>query len=69
MCSSDLRADVIIRLWDFQVGEPGSGALASTVAGTASVIGFADRAGVPLPSDIPEKWCGAYGLILALAEA
>ncbi|MFP6747669.1 MAG: CoA transferase [Alphaproteobacteria bacterium] len=61
-------ADCVIRLWDFQVGRPGSGTLASAVSGAAAVIGHAGSAGVSLPSDMPEKWCGAYGVILALAE-
>lgn len=62
-------ADCVIRLWDFQVGYPGSGTLASAASGAASVIGHKSGAGVPLPGDIPEKWCGMYGVILALAEA
>ena len=61
-------ADCVIRLWDYQVGRPGSGTLASAVSGAAAVIGHADGPGVPLPSDMPEKWCGMYGVILALAE-
>ncbi len=62
------KAYCVIRLWDFQVGRPGSGALASAVSGAAAVIGYPDSPGVPLPADMPEKWCGAYGVILALAE-
>jgi crotonobetainyl-CoA:carnitine CoA-transferase CaiB-like acyl-CoA transferase len=62
------EADCVIRLWDFQVGLPGSGALASAVSGAAAVIGHAGRSTMPLPADMPEKWCGAYGVILALAE-
>ncbi len=62
------EADCVIRLWDFQVGRLGSGALASAVSGAAAVIGRAGAAGVALPSDMPEKWCGVYGVILALAE-
>jgi crotonobetainyl-CoA:carnitine CoA-transferase CaiB-like acyl-CoA transferase len=61
-------AECVIRLWDFQVGHAGTGAMASAVSGAASVIGHADTAGVPLPADMPEKWCGIYGVILALAE-
>lgn len=57
-----------IRLWDFQVGYGGTGTLASAVSGAAAVIGSPDRPGVPLPVDMPEKWCAAYGVILALAE-
>ncbi len=62
------NADCVIRLWDYQVGHPGSGTLASAVSGAAAVIGHAGGPGVPLPSDMPEKWCGMYGVILALAE-
>ena len=64
-----VNADCVIRLWDFQVGFPGSGILASAVSGAASVIGHRDGPGIPLPADMPEKWCGMYGVILALAEA
>ncbi|MBT3332095.1 MAG: hypothetical protein HN394_11360 [Rhodospirillaceae bacterium] len=61
-------ANCVIRLWDYQVGHPGTGALASAVSGAAAVIGHKGGPGVPLPSDMPEKWCGIYGVILALAE-
>ena len=64
-----VNADCVIRLWDFQVGFPGNGILASAVSGAASVIGHRDGPGIPLPADMPEKWCGMYGVILALAEA
>ena len=57
-----------IRLWDFQVGMEGSGADASAVAGPAAVIGHGDGPGLPLPADMPEKWCGLVGAMLALAE-
>ena len=60
--------DCVIRLWDFQVGAKGSGALASAVAGPSSVIGYPGKTNGLLPADMPEKWCGAYGVILALAE-
>ncbi len=63
------EAACVIRLWDFQVGCRGSGVLASAVGGAASVIGYRDGPGRPLPADMPEKWCGIYGVILALAEA
>ena len=58
-----------IRLWDFQVGMGGSGADACAVAGPAAAIGHTDGSGLPLPADMPEKWCGLVGAILALAEA
>ena len=58
----------IIRLWDHQVGHAGSGALASAVSGAATVIGHSDGPPVPLPVEMPEKWCGAHGVMLALAE-
>lgn len=58
----------IIRLWDHQVGFAGGGALASAVSGAATVIGHGDGAPVALPVEMPEKWCGAHGVMLALAE-
>lgn len=61
-------ARAVIRLWDFQVGMAGTGVDAAAVSGASAVIGRADGPGLPLPADMPEKWCGAYGLILALAE-
>ncbi|MBV39088.1 MAG: hypothetical protein CMM23_10625 [Rhodospirillaceae bacterium] len=61
-------ADCVIRLWDFQVGRAGGGALASAVSGASAVIGHADKTPLLLPADLPEKWCGVYGVILALAE-
>ncbi len=57
-----------IRLWDFQVGQAGSGILASAAGGAAAVIGRADGPPLPLPAEMPEKWCALYGVILALAE-
>ena len=68
LAPSDSAADCVIRVWDFQVGRAGSGALASAVAGPSSVIGHPGQANGLLPADMPEKWCGAYGVILALAE-
>lgn len=62
------NARCVIRLWDFQVGLSGTGVMASAVSGASAVIGHPDKPGVPLPADMPEKWCGAYGAILALAE-
>ncbi|MBH67676.1 MAG: hypothetical protein CMM58_04920 [Rhodospirillaceae bacterium] len=62
------HAEVNIRLWDYQVGHRGTGIHASAVSGAASTIGYRDGPGVGLPNDIPEKWCGAYGAILALSE-
>ncbi|MGI9426345.1 MAG: CoA transferase, partial [Hyphomicrobiaceae bacterium] len=58
----------MIRLWDFQVGLAGSGVHASAVSGAAAVIGHADGQPEPLPVEMPEKWCGAHGVMLALAE-
>ena len=57
-----------IKLWDYQVGYQGNGALASAVSGAATVIGNADGPPVPLPAEMPEKWCGLHGAMLALAE-
>ncbi len=69
---SDLKTSsnnkVNIRLWDYQVGFKGTGIHACAVSGAASSIGHSDGPGVALPNDIPEKWCGAYGAILALSE-
>lgn len=62
------EASCLIRLWDFQVGRAGTGGHASAVSGAATVIGVPGRPPVALPVDIPEKWCGAYGAILALSE-
>ena len=58
----------VIRLWDFQVGRAGSGLLASAIAGASTVIGLPGGPSGALPADVPEKWCGLYGAILALAE-
>lgn len=62
------EADCVIRLWDFQVGHASGGALASAVSGASAVLGHAGEAPLFLPADMPEKWCGLYGVILALAE-
>ena len=62
------RGVSVIRLWDFQVGFAGNGVLASAISGAAAAIGYPGRPGVPLPADMPEKWCAAYGVIIALAE-
>ena len=67
-CSEDRARDCEIRLWDFQVGRPGGGVLASAASGAAAVIGRADGPALPLPAEMPEKWCALYGVILALAE-
>ena len=61
-------ASCVIRLWDFQVGIAGNGILASAVSGAAAVIGRPGKPGVALPVEMPEKWCAAYGVIIALAE-
>lgn len=61
-------ASCVIRLWDFQVGFAGNGILASAVSGAAAVIGRPGEPGVALPVEMPEKWCAAYGVIIALAE-
>ena len=57
-----------IRLWDFQVGRGGCGHLATAVSGAGTVIGAPGSPAGTLPADVPEKWCGLYGAILALAE-
>ena len=65
----DVDAPCVIRLWDNQVDMSGDGIFASALSGAATVIGRADGPAIPLPADMPEKWCGAHGVILALAEA
>lgn len=67
--ADDFDARCVIRLWDNQVGMSGDGVFASALSGAATVIGRADGPAIPLPADMPEKWCGAHGVILALAEA
>ncbi len=57
-----------VRVWDYQVGHDGCGEHASAISGAATVIGKADGEPVPLPVEMPEKWCGLYGAMLALAE-
>jgi crotonobetainyl-CoA:carnitine CoA-transferase CaiB-like acyl-CoA transferase len=68
--ASENYSDVscVIRLWDYQVGMAGSGVLASAASGAAAVIGHPGEPGVALPVEMPEKWCAAYGVIIALAE-
>ena len=66
--SDHREPECLIRLWDFQVGRSGGGVLASAVSGASAVIGRADGLPLPLPAEMPEKWCGLYGVILALAE-
>jgi crotonobetainyl-CoA:carnitine CoA-transferase CaiB-like acyl-CoA transferase len=67
--TTDSILGTTIRTWDYQVGMPGNGVLASASSGAATVIGKADGPAVPLPADMPEKWCGAFAAILALAES
>ena len=62
------RDGPVIGLHDFQVGMEGTGADASMVAGAAAAIGYPEGPGIPLPADMPEKWCGLFGAILAMAE-
>jgi hypothetical protein len=55
-----------IWLWDYEVGRPGVGTMASAVSGVSAVIG--EPGGPPgvLPAHIPEKWCGLFGASLAM---
>lgn len=62
------RHPIVIRLWDFHVGTPGTGAQASAVSGASWVIGLPDHAPLCLPASIPEKWCGAFGASFALSH-
>lgn len=57
-----------IRLWDYQVGRDGCGHLATASSGAGTAIGRPGRPAGTLPAEVPEKWCGLYGAILALAE-
>lgn len=56
-----------IRLWDFEVGRPGTGDFASAVSSVSAVIGQADGPPGVLPAHIAEKWCGMFGASLALS--
>lgn len=56
-----------IYLWDYEVGRPGVGALASAVSGVSSVIGKSDAPPGIMPVHLPEKWVGLFGANLALA--
>ena len=60
--------DGTINLWDFQVGRAGSGHLATASSGAGTVIGVSGSPAGTLPVEVPEKWCGLYGAVLALAE-
>jgi len=60
-------AQVLVRLWDFQVHRRGSGAQASAVSGVSCVLGFKDRAPLVIPAEIPEKWCALMGASIALS--
>lgn len=55
-----------IWLWNYEVGRPGAGALASAVSGVSAVIGASDGAPGTLPANIPEKWVGLHAASLAL---
>jgi crotonobetainyl-CoA:carnitine CoA-transferase CaiB-like acyl-CoA transferase len=66
--SANRGATAIVRLWDYQVGFAGSGTHASAVSGAATVVGPRDGPPIPLPAEMPEKWCGAHGSMLAMAE-
>jgi len=60
-------APLLVRLWDFQVGQAGTGVQACAVSGIAWVIGLPGRAPLCLPGQIPEKWCGTLGAAAALS--
>lgn len=66
--ASETGSAIDVRVWDHQVGLDGCGEHASAISGAATVIGKADGEPVPLPLEMPEKWCGLYGATLALAE-
>ena len=55
-----------IWLWDYEVGRPGVGTMASAVSGVSTVIGEDNGPPGVLPAHIPEKWCGLFGASLAL---
>ena len=56
-----------IWLWDYEVGIPGTGAMASAVSGVSAVVGKSDDRPMVLPADIPEKWCGIFGASMAFS--
>lgn len=61
------RTPLIVRMWDFYVGNAGTGVQASAVAGVSWVLGIPGREPLYLPAEIPEKWCGTLGASLALS--
>jgi crotonobetainyl-CoA:carnitine CoA-transferase CaiB-like acyl-CoA transferase len=63
----DAAHPMLIRLWDFQVGMPGTGVQASAASGVSWVLGVPHRPPLYLPADIPEKWCGLLGAAFALS--
>lgn len=67
----DTKGDgpTLIRLWEFEVSQPGVGDFASAVSGVSAVIGKSEGQPVALPSHVPEKWVGMYGASLALSLA
>jgi len=56
-----------IWLWDYEVGIPGTGSMASAVSGVSAVIGKPKDRPMVLPAYIPEKWCGIFGASLAFS--
>lgn len=57
-----------VRLWDFERDSlAGAGIHASAKSGVSWVIGFPGEPPGILPLDIPEKWCGLFGVSLALS--
>lgn len=67
--SSRVEADVtVVRAWDFQVGRPGNGVLASAASGVSWVLGIPGETPLALPLGIPEKWAGTLAASLVLAD-
>ena len=56
-----------IWLWDYEVGIPGTGSMASAVSGVSAVIGKPNDRPMVLPTHIPEKWCGIFGASMAFS--
>jgi crotonobetainyl-CoA:carnitine CoA-transferase CaiB-like acyl-CoA transferase len=63
-----IDAPVAVHTWDFQVGEAGDGALASSVSGISWVLGFPGLKPAVLPLDLPEKWTGLLAASLVLTR-
>lgn len=59
---------LLVRVWDFQVGLPGSGIQACAVSGVSWVIGLPGRPPLYLPAQIPEKWAGTLAASMVMTR-